>query len=111
MQKSRFKYFKVGDFVINKAVWGNKKFIIDKMYGNDYCPIIDVHPINTDKTVGNTCLFAVSETRLIGASKRPFRKVETPALLKILKRGNMEAKRELIIRAYNNKIKNGNGKG
>ena len=46
----RWRYFKVGDTVVNPAVWGNRKFVIDKMYGNDYCPILDVHFAYENKT-------------------------------------------------------------
>lgn len=100
-----FKYFKIGDCVINEDIWGaRKKFVIDKMYGNAWCPIIDVHPIHECKTAGNTCLFAVSMTKLIDAPKRPFLKLKKSALIKIMKRGNIEAKREFLIRIYNKQL-------
>lgn len=102
---SIFKYFKIGDYVINKEVWGlKKKFVIDKMYGNTYCPTLDVHPAYESKTNGNTCLFAVSMTKLVGASKRPLAKLKKDIVMKMMRRGNVEAKREFLIRAYNKQL-------
>ena len=102
---SIFKYFKVGDYVINKEIWDSKKkFIIDKMYGNAYCPILDVHPAYESKTNGNTCLFTVSMTKLVGASKRPLAKLKKDIIMKMMRKGNVEAKREFLIRAYNKQL-------
>lgn len=99
---SIWKYFKIGDIVINKSIWGsNKKFVIDKMYGNTYCPIIDVHPINVSKTNENTCLFNPNDTTLISAPKRPLSKLKKVVLLKMVRNNNIEAKRELLMRLYN----------
>lgn len=101
---SVFKYFKIGDYVINKEIWGSKKrFVIDKMYGNDYCPIIEVHFSNEPKTINNTCLFTVSMTKLIDAPKRPLSKLKKEVIVKMIRNGNIEAKRELLIRLYNKK--------
>lgn len=102
---SIFKYFKIGDYVINKEVWGSKKkFVIDKMYGNAYCYILDVHPAYESKTNGNTCLFTVSMTKLVGASKRPLAKLKKDIVMKMMRNGNIEAKREFLIRAYNKQL-------
>lgn len=99
---SIWKYFKIGDIVINRSIWGsNKKFVIDKMYGNAYCPILDVHTANMPKTIGNTCLFNPNDTTLISAPKRPLSKLNKKMLLKMVRKGNIEAKRELLIRLYN----------
>lgn len=105
MTKSIWKYFKIGDVVINKSVWGsNRKFIIDKMYGNAYCPILDVHPKLEAKRNGNTCLFNPDDTTLIDAPKRPLSKLKKAILLTMVRKGNIEAKRELLIRLYNKQI-------
>jgi len=102
---SIFKYFKIGDYVINKEVWGSKKkFVIDKMYGNAYCPILDAHPAYESKTNGNTCLFGVSMTKLVGAHKRPLAKLKKEVVMKMMRKGNVEAKREFLIRAYNKQL-------
>lgn len=102
---SIWKHFKIGDIVINRSVWGsNKRFVIDKMYGNAYCPILDVHPIHVPKTNGNTCLFNPNDTTLINAPKRPLSKLKKVVLLKMVRNGNVEAKRELLIRLYNKQI-------
>ena len=102
---SIFKYFKIGDYVINKEVWGSKKkFVIDKMYGNAYCPILDVHPVYESKTNSNTCLFTVPITKLVGASKRPLAKLKKDVVMKMMRKGNVEAKREFLIRAHNKQL-------
>lgn len=102
---SIFKYFKIGDHVINKEVWDSKKkFVIDKMYGNAYCPILDVHPAHESKTNGNTCLFTVSMTKLVGAPKRPLAKLKKDIVMNMMRKGNIEAKREFLIRAYNKQL-------
>lgn len=101
-----WKYFRIGDIVINREIWGSKRrFVIDKLYGNAYCPIIDVHPINSPKTIGNTCLFSPSMTTLVNASRRPLSKLKKEALLKLMKRGNVEAKREFMIRIFNKQLR------
>ena len=74
------------------------------MYGNSYCPILDVHPINRDKTNGNTYLFNVSMVKLVGAARRPLLKLKKDLLLKLMKKGNLEAKREFLIRVYYKKL-------
>ena len=100
-----WKYFKVNDVVINEAVWGhNKKFIVDKMYGNTYCPIIEVHPISENKTNGNTCLFSVDGTKLADCWKRPLKKLQKDRVIKLMKKGNVEAKREFLIRIFNKEL-------
>ena len=105
MTKSIWKHFKIGDIVINKSIWGsNIRFVIDNMYGNAYCPILDVHPVRESKRIGNTCLFNPNETTLINASKRPLSKLKKEKLLIMVRNSNVEAKRELLIRLYNKQI-------
>ena len=101
---SRFKYFKVKDVVVNKAVCGDSKFIIDKMYGNDYCPILDCHHLGEEKRISNTYLFRVCDTRLVDANERPLIKLKIEIIKKLMKKGNVEAKREFLIRTYNKKL-------
>lgn len=98
----RWRYFKVGDTVVNPAIWGNRKFVIDKMYGNDYCPILDVHFACENKTNGNTCLLNPYTTRLVNSNKRPLSKLGKEKVIQMMKRGIEEAKREFLIRTYNN---------
>lgn len=99
MKKERiWKYFKVGDLVRNEEVWGNRLFIIDSFHGNWYLPLISVHPFGKENTVGNMCIFPVSETKLISSTKRPLRKLNKMTIIKLMKKGNVEAKREFLIR-------------
>lgn len=92
------KYFRIGDIVRNEEIWGKQLFVIHGFGGNYYLPEIYVHPFGKDKTVGNSCNWDVADTKLISCSKRPFRKLDKKVLIKLLKKGNEEAKREFIIR-------------
>ncbi len=98
MDKGIHKYFKVGDIVRNEEIWGNKLFIVDRLFGNSYQPLLMVHPCGQNKTPGNMCNFALSMTKLVNCPKRPLRKIPQSTLIKLLKNGNVEAKREFIMR-------------
>ena len=100
----RWRFFKVGDIVINEYVCGKrKKFVIDTMYGNDYCPLIETHAILEEKKVKNTFIFVASMVKLVNAQQRPLRRLKKEALLRMNKKGVVEAKREIMIRLYNDK--------
>lgn len=104
MRQSIYKHFRVGDIIICKPIWGDKKFIVDKMYGNYYCPILDSHEFGKDRQISTTCLLNPNCCKLVDA-KRPFSKLKKELLLKLLKQGNIEAKREFEIRIYNKQLK------
>lgn len=92
------RYFRSGDIVRNKEIWGKKLFIIHGFGGNDYLPELYVHPLGEQPTVGNSCNWRVGDTKLIRSEKRPLRKIKNELLMKLLKKGNIEAKREFILR-------------
>lgn len=98
MKENIWKYFKVGDIVKNPDVWGDKLFVIYKKAGNAYCPEFYVYPYGKDKSPGRMCIFAVSMTKLYNTNKRPFRKLSKPMLIKVMNKGNIEARREFFIR-------------
>ena len=50
------------------------------------------------------CNFDVRELRLIGAAKRPLKKVEKKTLIRMMSKGVIEAKRELKIRVNNKEL-------
>ena len=77
------RYFRLGDIVRNEEVWGNKLFVIHGFGGNSYLPELYVHPWGKERTVGNSCNFDARVTKL---------------LLKLVKNGNEDAKREFIVR-------------
>jgi len=94
-----WRYFKIGDVVTNETSFGKKKrFVIISMRGNSYCPLIDVHPIFKEKVV---CTFIPSLMKLVDSPNRPFRRLKRDVLLKVNKKGNVEAKREITMRLYN----------
>ena len=98
MKKGIHKYFKVGDIVRNEDIWGKKLFIVDKLFGNDYQPLLIVHPCGQKQSPGTMCNFVVSMTKLVNNPKRPLRKIPQITLVKLLQKGNLEAKREFIMR-------------
>ena len=104
MCQNQFKHFRVGDIIICKPMWGDKKFIVDKMYGNYYCPILDSHEFGKDRQISNVCLLNPNLCKLVDA-KRPLSKLNKVLLMKLFKRGNIEAKREFEIRVYNKQLK------
>ena len=98
MEQNIHKYFKVGDIVRNEDIWGKQLFIVDKLFGNAYQPLLIVHPYGKPKTVGTMCNFVLSMTKLIDCPKRPLKKIPQSTLIKLLRNGNVDAKREFIMR-------------
>ena len=99
--KKIHKYFHVGDIVICECLWDKKLFIIDGFGGNWYLPELYVHPYNLKWSSGNSCNFDVREVKLVGAEKRPFKKLSMHQLTKIKSNNDSikeEVKREILIR-------------
>lgn len=92
------RYFRPGDIVRNKEVWGKKLFVIHGLGGNDYLPELYVHPLGEKPTVGNSCNWDARSAKLIQSTKRPLKKLKTELLIRLLKKGNIEARREFILR-------------
>ena len=99
MAKNVHGYYKIGDIVKNESVWGDKLFEIHSLMGNSYSPRLLVCFLGKERNPKNTCLFPVSETKLISSNKRPLSKIKIDVLTKLIKAGNSEAKRELIMRS------------
>lgn len=98
-----WKYFKHGDIVKNKYTWKNKLFVVHNFRGNKYCPLMSVYEYGKPKSIRNMCNFDVRETKLITASHRPFQKIPKKALVKLMSKGHVEAKREFIMRINSTK--------
>ena len=105
-EESIYKYFQVGDIVKDcpESCWGETKFIIRSFYGNWYLPIAYVHQLGKPDTNKYKCNFDVRELRLVGAAKRPLKKVEKKTLIRMMSKGVIEAKRELKIRVNNKEL-------
>lgn len=97
-KKNIHKYFKVGDIVRCEEIWGKQLFVVDRLTGNWYLPELIVYFHNKPKTPGNMCNFSVCATKLIKSNNRPFRKLKMTVLSKLLKKGNVDAIREIILR-------------
>lgn len=95
-----FKYFKVGDTIIDYpgSCWGSVRFTIRSFFGNDYLPLVHVHQVGKEDTNRYMCNFDVRLIRLVGAPKRPFRKIKKRTLINMMNKGIVEAKREFMIR-------------
>lgn len=101
-----WRYFKVGDIIrdAEDSVWGNKTFEICSLIGNEYLPIAHSHILGKPKTNINMCNLLISRIRLVGSPVRKFSKLNKIALMKLMQKNNLEAKREFMIR-LNNKQK------
>lgn len=97
-----WSYFKRGDIVEDSedSVWGNTKFKITGFYGNWYCPLLSADICGKFYPSGNPqcCNLGVREARLINAPHRPFRNMKKVPLLKLMSKGNVEARREFVMR-------------
>lgn len=102
MNKNAWKYFKIGDVVkdAHDSIWGETKFTVVSLLGNWYCPILYSHIMGKFYPNGKPqeCNLDARSARLINSDNRPFRRVPKNVLLKIMKKGNIEAKREFMIR-------------
>lgn len=99
-----WKYFKHGDIVRCERVWGKMLFEVHSFHGNWYCPLMTVYMIGKPKNSANMCNFDVREAKLISSSHRSFRKLDKDNLLKLVSKGNGEAKRELIMRLNSKRL-------
>ena len=99
-EKSIYKYFRIGDIVLDYSgsIWGNMHFRIESFHGNWYLPLAYVQQVGYPETNKYKCNFDIRDLRLIGAERRPLRKIEQKSLIRLMSRGIMEAKREFFIR-------------
>lgn len=97
-----WKYFKRGDIVRDSddSVWGKTKFEITSFHGNWYCPLLSANICGKFYPSGNPqrCNLDVRFVKLINSPIRPFRKIPKKVLLNLLRKGNVEAKREFMMR-------------
>lgn len=93
------KYFKIGDIVKCEVIWGNQLFTVHGFGGNAYLPELYVHFYRKSQTISTTCNFDLRITKLIDSGKRPLKKIDKKIIIKMIKKGNEEAKRELIMRS------------
>lgn len=100
-----WKYFKIGDIVKYPEIWGDKMFQIYKLSGNSYLPILNVCCYNKPKTCSNLCNFDARKAKLYDSPRRPLRKLSLSNLVKIMNKGNVEAKREFLIRVQHKRLK------
>lgn len=98
MKRDIYNGIKVGDIVTNKKIWGDKKFEVKKLTGNDYLPELFVKELYKPDTVGNYCNFNVRCTQLYDSCNRPFKRLNKKILHKLILKKNTEAKREFLIR-------------
>lgn len=90
--------YKVGDLVKNKGIWGNVLFVLESFHGNWYNREALVRFHKKEYNPANLCNFSIDEMELISFDKRPFKKLNNKILATLIKKGNIDAKREFIIR-------------
>ena len=95
-------YFKTGDIIRDSedSIWGNTLFKIIGFHGNDYCPMVITNICGKFYPSGKPqlCNLDIRKVRLFNSANRPLRKMKKAVLLKLLAKGNLEAKREFKIR-------------
>lgn len=107
MAQTNNRYFKQGDIVLNgeHSVWGSRRFTIERFFGvvnNPMCLAYFTGREKCWKTHSNLC---VNDLILVGAASRPMARVNQSILLKLIKAGNIEARREFIMRSNCKKYK------
>lgn len=101
---STYKNFKVGDTIteVEGNLWAGKEFIISSFHGSSYSMFIHAYMKGKSRTIKNACNFDIREARLINAVRRPLSNLKKVTLIKLMQKGNVEARREFLIR--NNKV-------
>lgn len=97
-----WRYFKRGDIVRDSedSTWGKTLFRITYFHGNWYCPMVSTEIVGKYYPSGKPqrCNLDVRFIKLISTSKRPYKKLPKKVLIKMMNKGNLEAKREFMIR-------------
>ena len=95
-----WSYFKRGDIIkdCSESIWKDTKFEIISFSGNSYCPILVVRIRGYKSGNSQICNLDVRNARLLDSMNRPFRVLKKEPLLRLLAKGNLEAKREFKIR-------------
>lgn len=98
-----FKYFRKGDIVMDwpHSCWRDTRFVIYSFHGNDYLPLVSAYQLGKPETNGYMCNFDARLIRLVGAQRRPLRAVDKRVLGRMIKRGVVEARREMMMRINN----------
>lgn len=104
MKMGIFRYFKVGDIVRDapNSVWGDKLFEIKNFHGNAYLPLASAYFVGKPKTNTNMVNLDLRKIKLMSAPKRPLKNINEKTLVNLIKKGNIEAEREFLIRINNN---------
>lgn len=97
----KFRYFRTGDIVLDYrgSHWRNRKFRIASFFGERYCPMCSAYYAGREEEWDTHANLCVNDIVLVGARHRPMLKVSQPLLIKLIQKGNVEAKREFIIRS------------
>jgi len=97
----KFKYFRVGDIVLDdeNSCWEDHKFTIASFFGEKYCPMCVGYFTGQERSWKTRSNLRVKVIILIDSLNRPFAKISKPVLIKLIQKGNLEAKREFIMRS------------
>lgn len=100
-----WKYYKVGDVILDcpSSIWGDRKFRIASFFGTKYCAMCLGYFYGKRECWKTHSNLPIEEIILIDAPRRPFRRTALPLLIKLMQKGNVEAKREFIMRSNNKK--------
>lgn len=102
----QWRDFRIGDTVRNNYTFRNKLFIVVGFGGNDYCQIVRVREYGKPGENKYKCNFEANCLSLVDAPRRPLQKLPMRTLVDLMKKGVVEAKREILMRK--NKTVKGN---
>lgn len=98
-------YYKQGDIVRCEYTWGKTLFEIHGFHGNAYCPLIIAYMVGKPKNISHMCNLDARLLTLISSTHRPLKRLSKNILLKLVSKGQVEAKRELMMQINSNKFK------
>lgn len=103
----KFKYFRIGDLVMDYegSCWKRRIFRIASFFGEKYCPMCLAYFAGREECWNTHSNLCIKDIRLVGARRRPLSKVTQSVLITLMKHGNVEAKREFIIRSNSKLLK------
>lgn len=103
-----YDIFNENDIVTDSAVWGNKRFIVQAFHGQlKNLPELRCRSLTTISRSGNkmTLLMSPEYLELRDNPYRPLKKVDIKTVARMAAKGVREARREIMMRSNNRKLK------
>ena len=92
---------KIGDIVLDMrgSYWGNTRFIIEEIRNMGNLTLLWVHQLNKPNMMTKYhCNLLANEVRIVDSTVRPMQSVDNRVLIRMMKKGIAEARREFTMR-------------